>query len=74
MNVLTSAISSGTAKIFYLSSFCVDLYVTIFGFLPLQAGKFSPIPTIISTVTAMTSVGIVRIIIYSLSLDFELKD
>lgn len=27
----------------------------------MQAGKFSPIPTIISTVTAMTSVGIVSI-------------
>lgn len=32
--------------------------VILFTFL-FQAGKFSPIPTIISTVTAMTSVGIV---------------
>lgn len=27
----------------------------------MQAGKFSPIPTIISSVTAMTSVGIVSL-------------
>lgn len=35
--------------------FCAVIVFTIL----FQAGKFSPIPTIISTVTAMTSVGIV---------------
>lgn len=44
--------------------------VIVFTFL-FQAGKFSPIPTIISTVTAMTSVGIVIILFVFLYGDFE---
>lgn len=46
-----SSVSCG----FYQFLFCSISFHLLF----LQAGKFSPIPTIISTVTAMTSVGIV---------------
>lgn len=45
------------------TSYCV-LTIDVLHTCHLQAGKFSPIPTIISTVTAMTSVGIVSISIF----------
>lgn len=39
----------------------------------MQAGKFSPIPTIISTVTAMTSVGIVSRVLTRIFLSWDVN-
>lgn len=50
------------------AKFCIYFWITpmrcYYNINSLQAGKFSPIPTIISAVTALTSVGIVSKLIF----------